>query len=87
MLESKKDHVKIAKLLRFESTRSDFTSLEEVCRPLIPDKTELITSTLRIAKKARSRSTTSLALVKRLLRSLVRRSSKSSKREGTRCCC
>lgn len=30
MLESKKDHVKIAKLLRFESTRSDFTSLEEV---------------------------------------------------------
>lgn len=30
MLESKKDKVKIAKLLRFESTRSDFTSLEEV---------------------------------------------------------
>ncbi|KAI9632990.1 putative cation-transporting ATPase [Dioszegia hungarica] len=29
MLESKKDKVKIAKLLRFESTRSDFTSLEE----------------------------------------------------------
>ncbi len=31
MLESKKDHIKIAKLLRFESTRSGFTSLEEVC--------------------------------------------------------
>nr|ODN91222.1 cation-transporting ATPase [Cryptococcus depauperatus CBS 7841] len=29
MLESKKDHVKIAKLLRFESTRSNYTSLEE----------------------------------------------------------
>lgn len=32
MLESKKDKVKIAKLLRFESTRSNFTSLEEVSR-------------------------------------------------------
>lgn len=30
MLESKKDKVKIAKLLRFESTRTNFTSLEEV---------------------------------------------------------
>ena len=30
MIESKKDHIKIAKLLRFESTRTDFTSLEEV---------------------------------------------------------
>ena len=30
LLESDKDKVKLAKLLRFESTRSDFTSLEEV---------------------------------------------------------
>lgn len=30
MLESDKDKVKIAKLLRFESTTSDCTSLEEV---------------------------------------------------------
>jgi heat shock protein beta len=30
MLESQKDKIKIAKLLRFESTRSDYTSLEEV---------------------------------------------------------
>jgi heat shock protein beta len=31
MLESDKDKVKIAKLLRFESTVSNCTSLEEVC--------------------------------------------------------
>jgi heat shock protein beta len=30
MLESDKDKVKIAKLLRFESTRTNCTSLEEV---------------------------------------------------------
>lgn len=30
MLESAKDKVKLAKLLRFESTRTDYTSLEEV---------------------------------------------------------
>jgi heat shock protein beta len=30
MLESEKDKVKLAKLLRFESTRSNFTSFEEV---------------------------------------------------------
>jgi heat shock protein beta len=30
MLESAKDKVKLAKLLRFESTRSDYVSLEEV---------------------------------------------------------
>lgn len=30
MLESQKDKIKLAKLLRFESTRSDYTSLEEV---------------------------------------------------------
>jgi heat shock protein beta len=30
MLESSKDKVKLAKLLRFESTRSNYTSLEEV---------------------------------------------------------
>jgi heat shock protein beta len=30
MLESEKDKVKIAKLLRFESTRTNCTSLEEV---------------------------------------------------------
>ncbi|ODO00654.1 cation-transporting ATPase [Cryptococcus wingfieldii CBS 7118] len=29
VMESKKDHVKLAKLLRFESTRSNYTSLEE----------------------------------------------------------
>lgn len=29
VLESKKDHVKLAKLLRFESTRTNYTSLEE----------------------------------------------------------
>lgn len=39
MLESDKDKVKIAKLLRFESTRSDFTSLEEV-RHMFPVKNE-----------------------------------------------
>jgi len=32
MLESDKDKVKIAKLLRFESTVTNFTSLEEVCQ-------------------------------------------------------
>ncbi len=30
MLESEKDKVKLAKLLRFESTRTNYTSLEEV---------------------------------------------------------
>jgi heat shock protein beta len=30
MLESSKDKIKLAKLLRFESTRSNYTSLEEV---------------------------------------------------------
>lgn len=30
MLESQKDKIKLAKLLRFESTRTDYTSLEEV---------------------------------------------------------
>lgn len=29
ILESKKDHIKLAKLLRFESTRTNYTSLEE----------------------------------------------------------
>lgn len=29
VLESKKDHIKLAKLLRFESTRTNYTSLEE----------------------------------------------------------
>jgi heat shock protein beta len=35
MLESDKDKVKIAKLLRFESTRTNCTSLEEVRHSLI----------------------------------------------------
>jgi len=30
MLESEKDQIKLAKLLRFESTNSKYTSLEEV---------------------------------------------------------
>ena len=32
MIEGQKDKIKLAKLLRFESTRSDYTSLEEVNR-------------------------------------------------------
>ena len=59
MLESKKDHVKIAKLLRFESTRSDFTSLEEVSFLRLDSADWRLTHSMsRTARRAKSRSTT-----------------------------
>lgn len=54
MLESEKDKLKIAKLLRFQSTTSDYTSLEEVSHSLLRDSL-LICSTSTTEKRARSR--------------------------------
>lgn len=64
MLESDKDKVKIAKLLRFESTVTNCTSLEEVCyRPscnarCLADKGSTSTEEKRVRSRyARPRST------------------------------
>jgi len=55
MLESDKDKVKIAKLLRFESTRTNCTSLEEVCRFRLVEKWELTGSMSKTEKRVRNR--------------------------------
>jgi heat shock protein beta len=71
MLESAKDKTKLAKLLRFESTRSDYTSLEEV-RPfslstaMRADWLGLSCSTWTTAKKGKSRFTISPVLARSL---------------------
>lgn len=83
MLETPKDKVKLAKLLRFESTRTNYTSLEEVS---FGDIAGLILSTWRIGRSARSRSTTSLESVRNPKTSADLHSSRSSSREGTKCC-
>ena len=54
MLESDKDKVKIAKLLRFESTRTNCTSLEEVS-PSIISGAGLTSSTSKTEKRVRNR--------------------------------
>jgi heat shock protein beta len=55
MLESQKDKIKLAKLLRFESTRSDYTSLEEVSQSCWHCLT-LTFSTSTTARRVRNRS-------------------------------
>ena len=88
MLESAKDKVKIAKLLRFESTRTKFTSLEEVCHTCISIVSTLISkSMLRTGRSGRSRSITSLVSGRSPKTLPDPLSSRSSWREVMRCFC
>lgn len=101
MLESQKDKIKLAKLLRFESTRSDYTSLEEVSFQLQRGSIliyQYVDNRKEGQKQVRGslcsdwtsltfRSTISPELVKKQRISPDRPLSKSCTREAMRFCC